>query len=525
MKTYKGIPINQVFQTLGAEPSYDNFIFFVKEFLAPHMGSLFIEEEYYKEIWEHMWTERHTLLQMPRGHSKTELVGVWMTLFFAACQPYNPFFTQYKKEITQQMIIAGDSQGKHAWAERIKHFFYESEYLSWLIPEGADSKKANVYWNDSVMYLKNGHMILLRSIGERAIRGNHVDRLHADDLVTENSTMVDQAIKDKWDGAVDGTTTNKRAMVQVTGTPLRYSDVLFHLQDRGYPLVRMPAILDWDKKTILSPNRWTWENLMETKRRIGSVKFQSEYMLDPIDDSTSLIKNQWIMQCMNSSYDIIKSRPEWAVAVYLGVDFAFEDRVTSNRSAFVIIAQVIRKDEMTGQDVRHYIILDIITRKGMSALEQFEFIKELHGVYNFDMIGVEENSIKAIGKHISAFNLPLKRFYTASRDSKDTKGVYKAFETVGKRNLILRLGTMLEQKHITIPSKSEEAKLKAEELRQECLSFAQEEDKLVEIGVHPDIPIGLAYALEVAEKPSMSFAKLTFPKIQPNTQGLNIYNR
>lgn len=509
MKTYNGFPIIKTFQYLGSEPTYENFIYFVKHFLAPHMASKFIEEPYYKEIYDAIWTHRHSLLQMPRGHSKTELVGVWLTLYLAACQPYNPFYTRYKKQITEQMILGGDGEAKASWSQRIKHFFYESEYLQWLIPEGIDKKRSNSFWNESVIYLKNGHKLLIRAIGEKAIRGNHIDRLHADDLVTENSTMVDQAIKDKWDGAVDGTTTNKLAMVQVTGTPLRHSDILFHLKDKGYNFTKMPAILDWDKKIILSPGRWTWDDLMATKNRIGSVKFQSEYMLNPIDDSKSLIKGDWVRACMSSEVDLIRNRTAKFNAIYLGVDFAFEDRITSDRSAFVIIG------EFQVNKVKYYQILDIITRKGMSVLEQFEFIKELHASYHFDLIGVEENSIKAVSKELVKYNLPLKRYWTGSRDSPQKDAILKEYETVSKRNLVIRTGNMFEQKFMIVPYKSEEAKLKAEELFNECISFAQEEDKLVEIGVHPDIPIALGYALEVGARPRLVYGTVNLSSDKP----------
>lgn len=477
-----------------SEPTYENFILFVRYFLKPCMQMEFVEEDYYRDIWESMWKRRHCLMQLPRGHSKTEMVGIWATIYIAVIQPINPFHPK-KKVIQQQMLIAGDSAAKAAWSERIKHFFYESKMLRWLVPEGADKTQKNAYWNERVMYLNNGHMILLRAIGEKAIRGNHIDRLHADDLVTENSTLVDQAIKDKWDGAVDGTTTNKLAMVQVTGTPLRFSDILFHLKDKGYFFKKLPAIIDWDKKEILSPRRWRWQDLMKTKERIGPVRFQCEYMLDPIDDTTSLIKGEWIDQCLNSDLDLYKTRPDFVDAVYLGVDFAFSDRITADRSAFVILAEVKR------EAMRHWIILDIITRKGMSALEQLDLIKELNTVYKFDLIALEENSIKSVTKQINSLNLPIKRFWTGNRDEREEQSrAKKQFITVSKRNLILRLGTALEQNKIEIPCLSYEAKKKSDELRNECISFAQEEDKLVEIGVHPDIPIALGYAYDVATR-------------------------
>ena len=522
--TLNNRPVSEIFSFLGARPSYENFMVFVKTFLEPHMISPFIEEDYYKTLWDDMWHNRHCLMQLPRGHSKTEFVGIWMTIYLACCQPINPFFNKYNKHIQSQLIIAGDTDAKHAWSERIKHFFYENPLLKWLIPEGVDSKRQNNYWNDRVMYFKNGHQIIIRAISEKAIRGNHVDRLHADDLVTENSTMVDQAIKDKWDGAVDGTTTNKRAMVQVTGTPLRYSDILFHLKSRQYYFRRLPAILDYENKVILSPKRWNWENLMETKMRIGSLKFQSEYMLDPIDDSTSLIKSQWIRQCFSIDKPILHNRNDMFKAIYLGVDFAFSDRITADSSAFVIVGELHEKDELTKQTRKVYYICDMIKKKGMSALEQFEFIKQLHTTYKFNMIGVEENSIKSIGKHLSSFNLPLKRYWTSTKDSRN-QAELKDYETIGKRNLIIRIGNMFEQKNMIVPYNTIEARDKAEGLYNELITFATEEDELVEIGVHSDLGIALGYALEAAGRPNIVVSSLAWmaPK-DPKSNAMKIPN-
>lgn len=485
------------FLLYGLDPSYKNFIQFVKDELAPYMTSKFIEEDYYKTIYNEIWKNRHNLYQIARGHSKTELVGIWVTIFIAICQPVNPFFTIYEKRITEQMLIAGDKTAMANWTERIKHFFYNNETLRQYIPDGIAIKKQNIYWNQSVMYLKNGSKILLRSIGDTAIRGNHVDRLHADDLVTENSTLIDQKIINKWNGAVDGTTTNKQAMVQVTGTPLRYSDILFELEKNGYNFIKLPAIINEDTKKILSPKRWTYKDLMITKKRIGSVKFQSEYMLNPISDEDSLIKSHWITQCYDSKRGLEYKRPEHVKNVYMGVDFAFSDRVTADKSAFVIIGEQETYDKLTNQYHTKWIILDILTKKGLSGLEQFDYMKQLHEYYKFDEIAVEENSIKAISKSISSFNLPIKRYWMGSRDERKEDGMIKDYETIGKRNLILRIANQLEQKNVIIPYNTTAMK-KADELYKELITFAQEDGKVVEIGVHSDIGIAFGLALEVA---------------------------
>ena len=486
--------VKREFELIGGRPTYEHFIYFVETELAPYMGSKFIVEDYYKDLYDKVWKKRHNLYQLPRGHSKTELMGIWVTIFLAVTQPINPFYKRYKKKIKEQMLIAGDGAAMAAWSERIKHFFYENPKLNLFVPEGVNSKKQNTYWNTQVMYLANGHKIILRAIGDKAIRGNHVDRLHVDDLVTENSTIVDSKIIEKWDGAVDGTTTNKLAMVQVTGTPLRFTDILFHLQKRGYNFTRLPAIISFEKKIILSPNRWTYKDLMDTKGRIGTVRFQCEYMLDPLDDSTSLIKREWITQCQSTEFDIVRERPPWAEAVYLGVDFAFSDRALADNSIFFTFA------EFTRDDKKYFIMLDYIKKKGLSGQEQMDLIQDLNSSYKYDAIGLEENSIKAIVKNIAQDmgHLPIKRFWTGNSDEKEGADPTKGFTTVSKRNLILRLGTAFEMKEIILPYKSEEAQMKVDELINECVSFAQEEGKIVEIGVHPDIPIAMAYSREVA---------------------------
>lgn len=490
--------VRDYFQFLGLNPTYDNFIFFVKKELAPYMGSHFLEEDYYREVYEDCWIAQHNLKQLPRGHSKTEMVGIWFTIYLAVCQPVNPFFEKYEKHITEQLLLAGDGAAMNAWGERLKHFFYENPKLRVFVPDGLKKEgKSNDLWNTKVMYLRNGHKIILRAIGDKAVRGNHVDRLHADDLVTENSTVVDDKIIAKWNGAVDGTTTNKMAMVQVTGTPLRQTDILFHLKDRGYNFKRFPAIINFEEKKILSPNRWSFQKLMETKKRIGSTRFQCEYMLDPIDDKAALIKRQWIENCRSDKFKITRTRPDWAEAVYLGVDFAFSDRLTADKSAFWIYA------ELHVQGQKYLILLDYITKKGLSGMQQMEYIEELHESYQFDLMGLEENSIKAITREIKKDfgHLPIKRFWTGTHDQKEeTEDPSKEYTTVGKRNLIIRMGTQFENRQIILPDGDEESRNKVDTFITECISFAQEGGKLVEIGVHPDIPIAAAYAGEVAQR-------------------------
>ena len=61
----------------------------------------------------------------------------------------------------------------------------------------------------------------------------------------------------------------------------------------------------------------------------------------------------------------------------------------------------------------------------------------------------------------------------------------------------MRLGTAFENKRFIIPYNTEADKLTFDRILAECTSYALSDGKLVEAGVHPDIPIGLGYALEL----------------------------
>ena len=198
-----------------------------------------------------------------------------------------------------------------------------------------------------------------------------------------------------------------------------------------------------------------------------------------------------------SQEDVLKIEFEMKT---LGVDFAFSDRVTADDSAFTSLG---KRDEfiyLIGSQKEH----------GLSVYEQMKIVKnELHEKYNYDQIGLEENSIKGISKDIQSWNLPITLFWTAAADPADRlKPGYdwsKKRHTVGKINLIMRLGTAFENKRFVIPYKTEADKERADRILAECTSFALSDGKLVEAGIHPDIPIAMGYALELIENNSVVF--------------------
>ena len=269
-------------------------------------------------------------------------------------------------------------------------------------------------------------------------------------------------------------------------------DSLLYKKIKQYNGVVYKAIENDD--TILWEAQFNKTKLDEIKKDIGSIAFQQEYLNNPIDNETSIIKREWVQACYRedlSSEDV--SKMEFGFKV-LGVDFAFSDRVTADQSAFVSFGV---KDDF-------YYLIGCETKKGWSALEQFNYIKDvLHKKWYYEQIGVEENSIRSISKNLQNYDLPLTLFWTGTKDASKKKNFHKDYEwmekkhTIGKNAMIMRLGVAFENKKFIIPYKTEEDKKIADQLLAECTSYSLNDGKLVEAGVHPDIPIGMCLCLEL----------------------------
>jgi len=235
----------------------------------------------------------------------------------------------------------------------------------------------------------------------------------------------------------------------------------------------------------LWPERFTREKLSEIKKDIGSAAFESEYMNNPIDNSSALIKREWVEQCLE---------PEISVSdcdfdeVYLGVDFAFSDRVSADQSAFGDIGV---KYHDNGQ-IDKLILLNAEWAKGLSLNQHWEKIERKYLANRHDLVVLEENSIKGSVEDIKQLNIPFKFFWMGARDPKNNeKSSSFTSKTIGKINAINRLAVSFEYKRWLIPYKTQREQDIANKLIAELTSWGLVDGKLEEFGVHPDMPVAL----------------------------------
>lgn len=492
-----------------SNPTYKNFIGFVKRYIAPHTQSQFIEEPYYRQLWDETWVNRFTDAQISRGHSKSEVLVVWRAIYLGVIQPFNPHHFKakgYKKKIKQILIVSSDQIVTDELVDRLRYYMSADDTLKQLLPSGGVER--DLKDNTQKLGLRHGTTFYFRSIKMK--RGLHPDVILLDDLTTELSTLTDNETWKLFTGAVLPMSLTHMALVTLDGTPIRSTDIMSKVRridtstDEDTALVPEEAKSGWhhihlpaynrETSVLLSPQRFNMAELMKQKSMMGSAQFEAEYMLNPIDDSSSFIKGAWIDACRDRSLAFSAHRGSFS-EVYLGWDFAFSDKITADRAVGVVVGK---------RDNKLY-VLNIHVFRGLSGLEQLEKVKELHARYRFDTIGLEENSITAIQKEVKTMtmpdgsSIPIKLFRLTAHDDQNTSSAsLKDVVNVGKQNFILRLARVFENQEIVLPDKNFYERSLIDELRKEATSWALEEGKLKEYGDHPDIPVALGYAIEAS---------------------------
>ncbi len=167
---------------------------------------------------------------------------------------------------------------------------------------------------------------------------------------------------------------------------------------------------------------------------------------------------------------------------YLGVDFAFGDRVTNDESAFIGVRIIDDKK----------VVQSLTYKKGMSITEQFDYINHLHLMNNYDSC--------VMSKELYNYDFPYYLIWTGSNDTAAKITPDKEFQdkrhSISKTNMIKRLAVEFENGMITLPFKTIDDQSLTLKLCDELLTFALNDGKLVEVGIHADGPMALGMVLE-----------------------------
>lgn len=450
--------------------------------------------DFHNEVYEFCFGKTDAAMGAPRGHAKSTVVGLFY-ISFCIVNKLEPYI----------IYVSSNYSKTVQFLDPIRTEFKHNNLLKWVYGDLRFGKVKDESGKDREDCFDVNSCRVEAVSFDQNLRGfkylSKRPTLIVLDDIEDDMRVLNPALRVK-----DAAKLNKiiipsldpvAGKIKFIGTILHWDSLLIkkiHLYDG-----KIYKACTVDFEDILWPEYWTVERLKAKKKSIGRVAFSSEYLNNPIESESSLIKREWMIKCCDEtlSYrDAHQLKFDFRVQ---GVDFAFADRVTSDKSAFVGI----------GKDADKYTLFSCITKKGMSITEQFDYIEYLSGVYSFDDNALEENSIRSMSKELKNYNFPFTLFWTGATDAAHKRKIETEFDekrhTIGKAAMINRLATQFENEMIRMPYQTEEDKVVTNTIISECSTYALAEGKLVEVGIHGDIPIALAYALERCEMETFEF--------------------
>ncbi len=343
--------------------------------------------------------------------------------------------------------------------------------------------KPSTGWAIGNITLTNGNSVLERSIGSQ-IRGLHPQEIVIDDPLKEFSLAAIQRVTDWFFGDMIPTL-HHSANLRMIGTPFTYTDIFSQLEENpAYSVSKYPCINSMNKS--LWPERWTYEQLMQRKAEIGSLKFTREYLCVPVSTGTALFNPEYVQKCKNKDYVLkLGNRKDKGYKYYVGVDPAI-----STDGDYNVITVLEVDDEMNKT------IVHVDRAKNVEFRENIEKIRLIGKMFQPEEILYETNTFaKAFTQELrNISDLNVKDFNTTRKK---------------KQEIILNLQMNIENGKLNFPYGDYASRDLTNALIEELYMFTITDSGRFEgVGAHDDLVMSLALANAATQNPNDVFMLL-----------------
>jgi len=384
----------------------------------------FVWNKLMKQLFLDVEHHRFTCVMVSRGHGKS--------FFFGAL--YIPF-KMWLLSRTQVAYIANVPQMTKRTIRLFKEIVNNNEMLKEKINPFGKGEKEFVWTQTELEY--NGGFLETTTIGGQ-IRSAHVNFLVFDDILRDDNIYSYSDYENFVFNQAVPIVNRKKARLILVGTPLNSRDI-FHtcmneqedgdgklitdgrISARGFYSVAYPMVLNWDKKDVLLPDVFSWEDVQRTIKIQGERAFWKEYMLVCSDASNRIFNDDVIKQA--STYDEhLDFNPEKNVQYVIGCDVATSGGASADFSAFIVL-KILRTDQGNKKYVKW-----IVHKKGMpitgikdvngNIIEtgQVDTIEELARNFNNALVVVEKNNVGvALIQELQKRNINVEGFVTTAQ--------------------------------------------------------------------------------------------------------------
>jgi hypothetical protein len=499
------------------------------EFFAKNES--FIDQDYYNQNDGIQLTDYHNdWIEALENHDKialTAFTGSGKTTVPGVLYPLWKIFNNPGYEVL--VVSATMSQSKKILNE-IKHHIDNCEYLSDLKPE-----ERSATWNQTEIELTNGSQIYCKPFTE-AVKGVHVDLVICDEAAEfEDHEMYSRYVvtrSESKDGTVclistpvhendlmskmsDGTMTPKCPECKVS---LDKSSDEWHCDEHGafekddtifdpmvsecnywsktYPVYEEVDEDDPDSFRLKNdkyvkpsfPENFDAERIRELRDE-DMTMFQKEYLCEPLAVEGDLFDPNDIIELYDKSEDFqntVNNDSDY----YMGADFAVSHQ--GDYSVFTVV-----EVPQGGTPIIRY----IERIRGMGLDNQESRIKDLHDIYRFEKIVLDETNFgTTVKKSLKEEGLPIRG---------------QGFKLEQRNNLIVGLKNRVEKGDLIIPRNGDQAQKLTDKLYEEMLGFGTSETQGGSItykstAKHDDTVMSLAMVLAGIKRRKPVVSKMAY---------------
>jgi len=352
--------------------------------------------------------------------------------------------------------------------------------------------------NKEGIVTEQGGGIKLRTFGSSGIRGNHIGACIVDDFL-DKSALYSKEQRGKFSEVFYAEIVNivePNGYLLVSGTPFHEKDLYSELKlDPSFVVFEYPGI--FPDGSLLAPDRYTFEHLMNLKKSLGSIVFAREHLVCPVSDGSSLFPWEYLEKAFvgMESIDLVEnidSYPFKMTKIIVGCDFAISGAIGADNSVFAVL----------GVDANeNYHLIHIKKLHGASHNEQVSTIVGIDQRFRPNKIICESNGFQSILADL-ARQRGLKNIETFTTTAGNKRDLYLGLPS---------LSAMFERGQFRFPYKEGETR---DVINWVCgefnsISFNEDNGKLESVSEHDDSAMAIFMAVnELRENKSVFKAYL-----------------
>jgi len=324
-------------------------------------------------------------------------------------------------------------------------------------------------------------------------RGGHYNLAIGDDPLRDDKKYTYEYIVNYFQGSYKQTILRKKGRYIIIGTPQDIED-LFHtlmndkLDKNNRPVGKVvvdkisaagfyskvfPGILDMKKKTVLVPEIWTFDELMEERNQIGDIRFNREILCKCISYRNALIGSALFRSCCDEKFMMVQ-KGEMGKKYIISVDSATSDAPTADYCAMSVWEDNQKENKFIFRHLFHEKGYPITDPSGGTKDQTNELVK-LYNDFNKATIIIEKNNAGiALSQAVQAKGVPVVEHYTHNLSSgRPTEKPGKANDIIDYIEKGLKAGV------IVFPSNPEDSYTidSLEKIKNEHLNFGIKKGK------------------------------------------------